>query len=143
MQSYSSFDKGQDIGWWEALHHIANDSKHVRLVPQSVQSEIKKSFGWVDEVEVTILIDYSEAMPQLTNWSFYLFAKRNKMTKQDKASLRNVSKLLCYVMLKAPLHIFVRKNCEAIRAASAAGSPGGARKVAEVITAPSGKVLWR
>ena len=105
MQSFPSFEKGEEFGWWEVLYHVANDTKHVRLVPQSVQSKTERSSGWIDERSVSIMIDYSEPLPQLTNWSFFLFAQK-RASQLDKTQLADVSKLLCIVLLKAQPRTF-------------------------------------
>ena len=75
MQPFFAFESGGDVGWWEPLYQIAFKAEKLGLVLHSVESLIIQSSGWDDDRTVAILIDTSEVFPQMTDWSFFEFAK--------------------------------------------------------------------
>ena len=77
-QTFSCLDSpgGLSEAWWEVIFHIGNDSKH-RLTPQSCESNFTRNRGVFPERTVKILIDYSEALPQIRSWSFQRFLENS------------------------------------------------------------------
>lgn len=104
-QTFYHFDDpcgNLDNAWAEAVYTIANDSKHIRLTPQSTAQKSADRIGQLDQMHVKILIEYAQPCPILQPWSFYLYVKhKGDFTHLTDAHLRLLSGHVCQ-MLRAP-----------------------------------------
>ena len=110
LQTFTLFNEGGRIqeAWWELIYQIANDSKHVRLTPQTVDRTLGDRIGHTNQHRARVEIEYSEPCPMLRTWSFYRFLQRRPdFPEFDDRQQRELSRVV-YRLLRE--HFFVKRN---------------------------------